>query len=99
MRDPNPNPIKKVNTCSFCTPGVTHIINPIDYPNDSLAHPDNLGKWKCGNCIEKELQDKIVKVTPQSNRAKEILRERAIKHQIEMQKKKRELEIRKFRVR
>jgi hypothetical protein len=94
MRDPNPP--KKVNTCAFCGPGITHIINPINYPNDIQASPDNLGRWKCGNCIEKELHDRIIKVTPNSDRAKEIIAEAKSKEQKDRACKQREADIRKF---
>jgi hypothetical protein len=46
----------------------THIIDPSIYPNDIIATKD---KW--GNCIERERQDKIINVTPNSNRACEII--------------------------
>ena len=86
-------PTKRAHTCSFCGPGITHIIDPVDYPNDWLA-TELEGKWKCGNCIERETQDRIIKVTPNSERAKEILAERAAKQKKEMEFRKRESEIR-----
>jgi len=89
-------PTKRVHTCAFCGPGITHIIDPIDYPNDWLAKPDNQGKWKCGNCIEREFQDMIVRVTPNSDRAKEIIEERKIKQEKELQFKRRKAEIMKM---
>lgn len=60
-------PNRRVNTCAYCGPGITHLIDPSIYPNDIIATKD-----KCGNCIEREIQDKIVKVTPNSARAREI---------------------------
>jgi hypothetical protein len=66
------------------------------FPNDTYAHPDNLGKWKCGNCIDRELQDRIIRVTPYSIRAKEIIAERKIKQEKELQFKRREAEIMKM---
>jgi hypothetical protein len=95
MRAPPP---KKVNTCCFCTPGVTHIIDPSVYPNDVIAEKDKSGKWKCGNCQEKELQDRIIRVTPDSERAKEILQERRLKQQKDLAFKQREKEIRRMNV-
>jgi hypothetical protein len=90
-------PTKRAHLCSFCGPGITHIIDPIDYPNDTYAHPDNMGRWKCGNCIEREIQDKIVRVTPNSDRAKEIIAERAAIQKKELEFKRMESEIRKMR--
>ena len=69
-------PTEKVHTCSYCTPGVTHIIDSTRYPNDILAHKDDKGKWLCGNCIERELEDRIIRVTLESERAKQILEDR-----------------------
>ena len=40
------------------------------------ARPGSLGKWKCSNYIDKELQDRIIRVTPNSIRAKENITER-----------------------
>jgi hypothetical protein len=87
---------KRAHLCSFCGPGITHIIDPIDYPNDNYAHPDNLGRWKCGNCIDREIQDRIVRVTPNSDRAKEILAERKVKQQKELEFKRWEAQVRKM---
>jgi hypothetical protein len=64
-----------VHTCSFCDPGVTHIIDPSVYPNDIYAEKYKTGRWKYGNCIDLELSEKIVQVTPNSERAKEIIAE------------------------
>jgi hypothetical protein len=54
------------------------------------------GKWKCGNCIEREIQDKIIKVTPNSDRAKEIIAERAAKQKKELEFKRLEAQVRKI---
>ena len=90
-------PTKRAHLCSFCGPGITHIIDPVDYPNDWLAKPDNLGKWKCGNCIEREIGDRIIRVTPNSDRAKEIIAERAAKQKKELEFKRLEAQVRKMR--
>lgn len=45
-------------------------------PNDIYAEKDKTGKWKCGNCIDREIQNRIIIVTPNSNRAHEIIAER-----------------------
>jgi hypothetical protein len=89
-------PTKRAHICSFCGPGITHIIDPVDYPNDWLAKPDNLGRWKCGNCIEREVQDKIVRITPNSDRAKEIIAERAAKQKKELEFKRLEAQVRRM---
>jgi Fe-S-cluster-containing hydrogenase component 2 len=89
-------PTKRAHTCAFCGPGITHIIDSVDYPNDWLATKQDNGKWKCGNCIEREIQDRTIKVTPNSDRAKEILTERKIKQQKELEFKRREAEVRKM---
>jgi hypothetical protein len=77
-------PTKRAHLCAFCGPGITHIIDPIDYPNDWLA-TEQEGKWKCGNCIEREIQDGIIRVTPNSDRAKEIIAECKEKKKKELQ--------------
>jgi hypothetical protein len=51
------SPIQNVNTCAYCVNKI-HIIDPRAYPNDFLATKDKRG-WKCGNCIEKEIADRI----------------------------------------
>ena len=89
-------PTKRAYLCSFCGPGITHIIDPVDYPNDWLATKQDNGKWKCGNCIEKEIQDMIVRVTPNSDRAKEIMAERAAKQKKELEFKRLEAQVRKM---
>ena len=55
-------PARKVHVCNFCTPGVTHIIDPTAYPNDSYAEKTPDGKWRCGNCIDnywKERKERV----------------------------------------
>jgi hypothetical protein len=69
-------PTREVHTCSYCGPGITHFIDPIDHPNDVLAYKDDKGKWVCGTCFEKSIEDRIIAVIPRSERAKEILEER-----------------------
>jgi len=89
-------PTKREHTCSFCGPGITHIIDTVDYPNDWLA-TEQEGKWKCGNCIEREIQDRLIKVTPNSDRAKEIIAERAAKQKKELEFKRLGAQVRKMR--
>lgn len=75
---------KRGHLCSYCKPGVTHIIDPSLYPNDVIAKEVEKGKWKCGNCQETEAADLILKTTPNSDRAKEIRAERKKKKNHEM---------------
>jgi hypothetical protein len=70
------SPIKKAITCAYCGPGITHIIDPTIYANDIYAEGD-----RCGNCIDREWEDKIIRVTPNSQRAKEIIAERKSKQE------------------
>lgn len=37
-------PARRVNTCDYCGPGITHIIDPIAYPNDIIAEKDKADK-------------------------------------------------------
>jgi signal transduction histidine kinase len=59
-------PTKRAHLCSFCGPGITHIIDPVDYPNDNLAVLTDQG-WKCGNCVERELDDDFMNTAPYSD--------------------------------
>jgi hypothetical protein len=68
--------IQRMHACSYCDFGITHIIDTTTYPNDVYAERDNTGKWRCGNYVEKPIQDKIIKVIPHSQCAKQILVER-----------------------
>jgi hypothetical protein len=54
------------------------------------------GSYKCLTCQTEELQDRIIRATPNSIRAKEILEERKIKQEKELQFKRREAEIMKL---
>jgi hypothetical protein len=68
-------PIKRVQTCAYCGPGIIHLIDPDIYPNDEFAKQDKSGKWKCGNCVDRQTQDIIVRAAPNSPRAREIVAE------------------------
>jgi hypothetical protein len=68
-------PIKRLHTCAYCEPGVIHFIDPSIYKNDVIAKQDSSGKWKCGNCQDREIQDVIIEAAPNSVRAKEIIAE------------------------
>lgn len=69
------SPIKRVAICAYCESGVIHFIDPLMYKNDVIAEQDSNGRWKCGNCQERETQDMIVRAAPNSPRAKEIIKE------------------------
>jgi hypothetical protein len=62
-----------MHVCAYCSVGVTHFIDPSIYPNDEFAKQDSSGKWKCGNCIDRQTEDIIVHAAPNSPRAKEII--------------------------
>jgi hypothetical protein len=72
------SPIKRVNTCAFCGPGITHLIDPSIYPDDIIAKQDKSGKWKCGHCQDRDIKDMIVRGSPNSPRAKEIVAEHTV---------------------
>jgi hypothetical protein len=83
----------RIETCKYCLDykGQPKPILPEDMWGVKKM-PD--GSFKCKTCVDEETQDKIVKVTPNSLRAKEILAERAAKQKKELEFKKREAEIR-----
>jgi hypothetical protein len=89
-------PTERVHTCKYCTPGITHFIDHTVYPNDIYAEKDKTGKWKCGNCIDREIQDRIVRVTPNSKRAREIIADRKRKDGKKLQMKMFEARIKKM---
>jgi hypothetical protein len=53
---------------------------------DAKKMPD--GSYKCLTCQTEEIQDMIVRVTPNSDRAKEIIAERAAKQKKELEFKR-----------
>ena len=57
------------------------------------------GSYKCLICQTEEIQDKIIKVTPNSDRAREIIAEVKKKEKKELEFKRREAEVRKMLVR
>jgi hypothetical protein len=62
----------------------------------AIRMPD--GSYKCEPCQIEEIQDRIVKVTPNSESAKRILAERATKQKKELESKRRWEEITKMKV-
>jgi hypothetical protein len=85
----------RIETCKYCTDyrGQTKPILPEDM-RDAKMLPD--GSYKCLTCQTEELQDKIVKVTPNSQRAKEILAELKLKQQKESEFKRINANVRKM---
>ena len=68
------SPIQRVRSCKFCTDykGQPKPILPQDLQY-AIRMPS--GDYKCFPCQEEEIQDRIVRVTPNSQRAKEIIAE------------------------
>jgi hypothetical protein len=88
----------KIETCKYCTDykGQPKPIMPEDMSR-AIRMPD--GSYKCEPCQIEEIQNKIVKVTPNSPRAKEILGEHAAKKKKELEFKRMEAEVRKMYMR
>jgi hypothetical protein len=73
----NNNYLKKVYHCLWCKEG-SGLIYPEDLPK-AIRMPD--GSLKCYTCQTEELRDRIVRVTPNSQRAREIIAED--KHEVD----------------
>ena len=93
LRD-NKGSIYHIQTCKYCTDykGRPKPILPEDM-QDAKKMPD--GSYKCLTCQTEEIQDRIVRVTPNSDRAKEIIAEPREAERKELEFKRREAEIRK----
>jgi uncharacterized protein with von Willebrand factor type A (vWA) domain len=67
-------PIQKVRRCNYCT---DYKGDPKPIPPQDLQYAIKMpsGDYKCLRCQEEELRDRIVRVTPNSQRAKEIIAE------------------------
>lgn len=98
MRNNNNIPIRRVNTCAYCGPGKVHIIDPSLYSNDVVAKKTKRGDWMCGNCVEREIEDVILRSSPNSARAKEIREERKRKEAHEQFLKRIDTQLRNVRV-
>jgi hypothetical protein len=85
----------RIETCKYCTDykGQPKPILPEDMPS-AIRMPD--GSYKCEPCQIEEIQNRIVKVTPNSIRAKEIIKERNLKAQKELEFKRMDAEVRKL---
>src|SRR5918999_1403980 len=70
--------VKRTPTCGYCAPGIHHMIDTDSYPNDNKAVLTKDGKWKCGNCVENELDDIFLSTAPYSDpkRYQEIMDKR-----------------------
>jgi uncharacterized protein with ATP-grasp and redox domains len=62
----------------------------------AIRMPD--GSYKCEPCQIEEIQNKIVRVTPNSESAKRILAERADKQKKDLEFKRMDAELRKMRL-
>jgi superfamily II helicase len=83
----------RIELCKYCTDykGKPKPIMPEDMSR-AIRMPD--GSYKCEPCQIEEIQNKIVKVTPNSESAKRILAERASKQKKDLELKRRWEEIR-----
>ena len=74
-------PLQHVKSCKYCTDykGQPKPIMP-EKLQDAIRMPD--GSFKCETCQIEELKDRIVRVTPNSDRAKEIIAERESKKRV-----------------
>jgi hypothetical protein len=93
LRD-NKGSIYHIQTCKYCTDykGRPKPILPEDMWGAKMM-PD--GSYKCLTCQTEEIQEGIFRVTPNSDRAKEIIAERREAERKELVFKRREAEIRK----
>jgi hypothetical protein len=87
----------RIETCKYCqdSRGQPKLILPEDQSR-AIRMPD--GSWKCEPCQIEEIQNKIVKVTPNSESAKQILAERAAKQKKDLEVKRQWEEIRRMRL-
>ena len=94
LRD-NKGNMSRIETCKYCTDykGQPKPILPEDMWG---AKKMTDGSYKCLTCQTEELQTKILKVTPNSQRAQEIRSERQLKEHKELQLKMFEDKIRKM---
>jgi hypothetical protein len=85
----------RIETCKYCTDykGQPEPILPEDMSR-AIRMPD--GSYKCEPCQIEEIENRIVKVTPNSIRAKEIIKERKLKVQKDLEFKRTEGEVRKM---
>jgi hypothetical protein len=87
----------RIETCRFCLDfkGRPKPIMPEDMSR-AIRMPD--GSYKCEPCQIEEIQNKIVKVTPNSESAKQILAERVAKQKKDLEFKRQWEEIRRMRL-
>jgi hypothetical protein len=85
----------RIETCKYCTDykGQPKPILPEDLSR-AIRMPD--GSYKCEPCQIEEIQDRIVKVTPNSPSAKQIIAERTAKQKKDLEFKKKDAEVRKM---
>jgi hypothetical protein len=85
----------RIQTCKYC---IDYKGEPKPIPPEDMwgakKMPD--GSYKCLTCQTEEIQDRIIKVTPNSDRAKEIIAERAAKQKKELEFRRLEAQVRKM---
>jgi hypothetical protein len=86
-----------IEMCKYCTDykGQPKPILPGDLSR-VIRMPD--GSWKCEPCQIEEIENKIIRVTPNSDSAKRILAERAAKQKKDLEFKRQWEEIRRMRL-
>ena len=94
LRD-NKGNMYNIETCKYCRDykGRPKPILPEDMW-DAKKMPD--GSYKCLTCQTEEIQDMIVRVTPNSDKAKEIIAERKEVERKSLEFKRREAQVRKM---
>jgi hypothetical protein len=85
----------RIETCKYCTDykGNPKPIMPEDLSR-AIRMPDD--SYKCESCQIEEIQNRIVKITPNNQRAKEIIAERKLKQQKELEFKRMDANVRKM---
>jgi hypothetical protein len=85
----------RIETCKYCTDykGKPKPILPEDM-SKAIRMPD--GSYKCEPCQIEEIENKIVKVTRNSESTKRILAERAAKQKKDLEFKRLEADVRKM---
>jgi hypothetical protein len=87
----------RIETCKYCLDykGQPKPILPEDMSR-AIRIPD--GSYKCEPCQIEEIENKILKVTPNSDSVKRIMIERAAKQKKELEFKERDAKVRKMKI-
>jgi hypothetical protein len=70
LKDLDTGETYEIEICKYCDDKPALI-----YPWDQMAERQPDGSVKCGNCVRRDIADRIVRVTPNSLGAKEIIAE------------------------